>query len=275
MTSRSTLRARLVEAAVAMRGVKTHLDLARLVGEAEAYRLTDQASGSLARTIENATASVEENMDLIRLPEDGVWIEFSDAPRRLDVQPMPGATHPETVGIFACPDPTEPDRIILLTAWDFPGGDVHHSYAAAAISLTNISQRSFLARTRYGKGRNESIARMIDLAMVYHPFGFEDEVRYATDMNVAYGFQDSEKALEATRRDVVLEVPFALAALLLVTGTKGTHSWHESDGIWDVDLDLDAPRRDLIDRIGLGRLRKTGFRRRGDPHHPDLIYRAA
>ena len=274
MIAHPTLRDRVVAAAIAMRGVETHLDLARRINLADAYRLTEHASEALARTIERATASVEENMDLIRFPEDGIWIECSDAPRRRDVEALPGAAHPLNVGIFVCPDPTDLDRIVMLTAWDFPDGTVHHSYAAAAFSLTDISERAFLARTRYGKGQVESIARMINLAMVYHPPGFKEEVTFTTEMNASeFGFRVTEKALDDARRDVVLEVPFALAALLLITATEGDIRWDETSKIRDVGLH--AFKQDWVDQLGLGRFKKKGFRRWGDPRHPSLRYLAA
>ncbi len=272
MSVKKTLRDRLIETTVAMRGVDTHLDLARLISEAEGFRLVDAASGSLARAIETATATVEENMDLIRFREDGIWIEFEDEPRRGDIAPIAGAVHPRSVGIFACPDPTDFDRIIMMTAWDLPDGTVHHSYAAVAMSVSDISERAYLARTRYGKGHLESIARMIDMAVVYHPAGFKEEVIFASSIDVgALGANVSLKSLDDARRDVVLELPFALAALLLVTAAQNTHSWNEEDKIWEVDIDV--PRRGLLDKIGLGQFHKNGFRRRGDPRQPEVSYR--
>lgn len=272
MTPNTTLRDRLIETTVAMRGVDTHLDLARLISEAECFRLADAASGSLARAIETATASIEENMDLIRFREDGIWIEFEDQPRRGDVEPIAGSVHPCSVGIFACPDPTDFDRIIMMTAWDLPDGTVHHSFAAIAMSVSDISERAYLARNRYGKGQLESIARMIDMAVVYHPAGFKEEVIFASSIDVgAMGAKVSFKSLEDARRDVVLELPFALAALLLVTAAQNTHSWSEQDKIWEVDID--APNPGFLDKIGLGRFNKNGFRRRGDPRQPMVSYR--
>jgi len=267
--SRRLLRDRILQSAVMLRGAPEHAHFAKLVRQAAAYRLSQSTTGALAQILDEQTATIERNLDLLRIPSSGMWIEFDEADRRQpsdSAKPLFGGRHPISVGVLLCNDSSEPDRIVLMTAWDFEDDSVRHSYAVAAFSRTDIANRAFLARTRWGSGQIESLARMVSLAHAYFPPGLKAEMEVIAKEERATK-RDIAAAEETSRRDVVSEAPFAFASALLITAVQ----FAEASPYPDIrDITLPTQKRSLLEKAGLGTLVKRGFIRHGDQQQPSL-----
>ena len=212
-----TLQSKTASNARGLRGAAEHLHFAELVDHAQAFVLDDAAVVELQACVDSQTASIERNIDLISIPESGYWIEFRDAPRREEgSEALYGAAHPERVGVLVCPDPSEPDKIVMMTAWEFADGSCRHSYAAVALKPSQLRVHALLARKVYGRGWTECLARLTNLATVYFPPQLLDELKAMAELEDA-SEADIAAAMQTAQRDVVMELPFALAALLMLT----------------------------------------------------------
>jgi hypothetical protein len=218
-----SLRERVLLASSRIVGASERRHLVSLLKEARAYRLDDAATEALANTVRRGMADVEANVDLVPLDANGIWIEYPDAPRRLPgTEAAAGSRLPADVGVLVSVDPDNPDRFVIMTAWDFLPGDrfdakdassVRHGYAAVAISRDQASHHAYAARNGLHEGDETPFERLVGLFNAYIPPGFRDE------MHLAAGAGSDEEADDLDRRavqDVMSEAPFALAALLLL-----------------------------------------------------------
>jgi hypothetical protein len=219
------LRDRVVAVSKRVIGADEHLQFAVAAERAEAYRLDAALTAELARVIKSDHVLVERSLDLLDLPERGVWIEWPDAERRGDRESPPGATVlPSVVGALFCPAPDDDDRIVIMTAWSSPTGEVRHSHAAAAFSRRDTSVLAWGARTRFSGDSVESQARLLTCVQVYFPPGLADEIDYmveaeAEESDRVLGDMKGarEHAVFRAQMDLASDVPFAIAALLLLS----------------------------------------------------------
>lgn len=207
----------------ALQGAHEHKQVLQLLGEAEAYRLSDPIAREIAETIRCRPNDLERNCDLLNLNRRVTWIEFADSPRRpADAVPLPGAAHPKNVGLLLCVDDEDPDRLVMLTAWDFDDGGVRYSYATGSIDTAQLAYLAFGARKMLSRDPLESTERLLDCVLLNSPPGLVDEIKY--EETVRHDDEEAaDRAIEARLRgaksDIISEVPFALGALLLL-GTK-------------------------------------------------------
>lgn len=223
-----TLHRKTASNARGLRGAAEHMHFAELVDNAQAFVLDDAAVIELQACVDSQTASIERNIDLISIPENGYWIEFRDAPRREESsEALYGAAHPERVGVLVCPDPSEPDKLVMMTAWEFADGSCRHSYAALALKPSQLRVHALLARKVYGRGWTECLARLTNLATVYFPAQLLDELKTMGKLEDA-SEADIAAAMQTAQRDVVMELPFTLAALLMLTVAEPQAPGHRS-----------------------------------------------
>lgn len=214
---KGTLQSKAANNARGMRSAAEHMHFAELVDHAQGFVLDDATVVEMQACVDSQTASIERNIDLISVPENGYWIEFQDAPRREEgSEALYGAAHPERVGVLVCPDPSEPDKLVMMTAWEFADGSCRHSYAAVALKPSQLRVHALLARKIYGRGWTECLARLTNLATVYFPPQLLDELRAMAELEDA-SEADIAAAMQTAQRDVVMELPFTLAALLMLT----------------------------------------------------------
>lgn len=255
-----TLQRKAANNARGMRAAAEHMHFAELVDKATPFVLDDAAVAELQACVDTQTASIERNIDLISVPEDGYWIEFRDAPRREDEsEALFGAAHPERIGVLVCPDPSEADKLVMMTAWEFADGSCRHSYAAVALKPSQLQVHALLARKIYGRGWTECLARMTNLATVYFPPQLLDELKAMGELEDA-SEADIAAAMQTAQRDVVMELPFTLAALLMLTVAEAPAAERTAAASWRTSF--------------AALFQAKGFVRSG-VERPRLIYRSA
>lgn len=261
------LRTRLFRHALAPFGAPEHGQFHAILAKATAFSLDHAAAKAVADTLEHRASSVERNVDLLRLPASAVWLEWPDSVRRRASQPLDAAGHPVTVGALVCAAPGAEDVITVMTAWDFPDGSTRHSYAAANLDVDDLSRHAFRARRGFGTGREEVLARLLDRTHVYLPAGLDDEL--GAMVRIDGGNQGAEEAVRlSAKRDVASEVPFVLAALLLLQTDSATRAMDPDDGHCRIGVEA-RPRtvREMLFRA------PGGFVRSGNPAAPRLDWR--
>lgn len=261
---RLSLGERLSLEASRLRGAPEHTQIAQLLNDADTYRLTDQTTAALTDVLRHHTSTIEQNIDLIRPTNPVTWIEYCDIPRRhRETAPLAGAVHPVTVGALICVDNENPDRLVVVTGWDFADGTVRHSYAAASVSLNDMANLAWAARTRLSRNPEDSIQRLLDQATVFIPPGLAEEISVLEGIDHP---EDPETAIAARHKavtfDIASEMPFVLAALLAIN-SKATVVRQAEEGPAEVELRS----------IGIPILpwrRTPGFRRVGSKPSPGL-----
>lgn len=249
-----------------VKGAPEHEQIVRIMVDAKGYRLDDIAAAELSRLLQTQPITIERNLDTIRIPSEAIWIEYPDAPRRdVKTRPLAGALHPVNVGALVCPDEHDPNRVVVVTAWDFPDGSTRHSYAVAALDLERLSQHAWLARNRFSTDPKESVSRLLDLIEISIPPGLAQELQVIEELEDPEGWQ--ERYIEHARGaaiDVSAEVPYVLAALIaLETEQVRTRSLGEGRP----QMVQASPRRGL--RIPF-LPRSHGFRRLGAKATPKV-----
>lgn len=255
---------RFVRDLVRVKGAPEHEQIVRILVDAKGFRLDVGTTAELTALVRHHPATIERNLDAIRIPGAAVWIEYPDAPRRnADVVPIKGAMHPVNVGALVCVDEHDPNRLVVVTAWDFEDGSTRHSYAVAGLDLERLSQHAWLARNRFSVNPTESLTRMLDLVEITIPPGL------ATELQVLERADDpdywEERYMERARGagiDVSSEIPYVLAALIAI-GTPQIST-----------LSLGKGRPDLVHAtpVAARRLpfvrRSPGFHRHGPKSAP-------
>ncbi len=262
------LRDKLVAQSRTIIGSSEHLQVASLISGARSYRLDAHATEAIAITVQHATSTVEQNLDLLSVPPEGLWLEWPEH-ARYRAAPRRGAAHPVVTGALVVPWPNDPDALTLVTGWMMPDGSVRHSYATAVLHLRHLALRAWNARVRERDHAPASaLARLREAFTITLPPGLRGELDALVGIEVEQG-DDERRDAEAVRRDaasqaahdVAPDVPFVLAAMLLLASDSLEVTTQSP-----IDVLSCLPERvtlgDRWDRL-LGRPRQEGFVRRG------------
>ena len=271
--STPSLRRRLMATAGRIVGATERDDFLKRVSRATGYRLSPGAAGAIRDAIAFAPDGIERNVDLVRLPDEGVWIEFADADRRAASVAVEGRRMPETVGILCTPDESDGDRFVVMAAWDFeprfgdrPDALVRHGYGAAKLSHDVLAEHAFLARKGRVERDRSPVERIVGLTVAYVPPGLRDEAVETLGLDGGKGDEDAETLLGSILQDIVDEVPLALAACLLLSASGVRVGPEDAEGLSTVEV---SPGR--LDRLA-ARLLGHGFRRGGPAPRPTLSF---
>lgn len=203
-------------------GAPEHEQIANLLSQATRYSLDADTSDALHVTTRQHPFSMETNLDFLRPAHPIVWIEWpgDPTPKAENVEThLNDGPSPERVGCLVAEMPNDPDRLASISAWRFPDGSIHHSYATMIWSLPHMALLASAARTYLGNGVEESTARMIAQAHAFVPSGLKGELEIICDSD-----QDLDSAMAAARRDVTSEHLRLAAALLLLKTPQVTIS---------------------------------------------------
>ncbi len=260
------LRDRLIAEASRVIGSNDHFQVAGIITKAASVRIDARTTEALALAVQHRTATVERNLDLIDVPEKGIWFEWPDAARYRKAT-RDGAAHPLTSGALVVPFPGRPRILVALTGWMLPDGRVRHSYAVAYMDLDVMARHAWEARNRWSGDNVSALQRLQATFDVRIPPGLGEELEFLIEMEVTEGDgargedEIRETAHAHARLDVAPDIPFILGALILhrspsavllegAAGTRLSYAPH-------------PPR--LMDRARalLGRPVRDGFVRRG------------
>lgn len=268
-----SLRRRLLGTAPRIVGASERGDFLNKVSKARGYRLSPSTTQALSDALAGNAEGMERNIDLIRIPPEGTWIEFKDAHRRPDgAHTLEGKRLPRTIGVLCVPDSFAPDRFAIMTAWDFeprfgdkPDSLVRHGYGVVMFSQEVFAEHAFLSRKGNLDDAKAPIERLMGLSFSYMPPGLQDEAIMMS--GIRRQSEESVRSLiDSILLDVQDEVPMALAAALLLS-TKAV-SVSRSDGDDLSDLSIPHGRRERLK----GWLYGTGFLRRGASSAPSLDF---
>lgn len=270
-TGISPLAERLTVDLSRLKGASEHDDILALLVDAEGYRLDEAATAKIDSIAKNALQQVERNLDLLRLPEDrALWIEFPDAVRHGKSMLMPGTGRPVTIGALVCTDRSDPNRMIVITAWDFEDLTTRHSYAVASLKLDRLADHAWLARNRYSAVNEEALLRILDLVEVTIPPGLQAEMQTLEEIDSPDGWKDAyEERAKGAAFDVTTEIPFVLAAMLAIRTEQASTS----------SLGIGRPKLVSLDGRKSSRwpwLKRSGLHRHGSKADPLLsLFEAA
>lgn len=200
-------------------GAKERDQIAALVSCATRYDLRDDLVRAVSDTVWAEPSSVERNLDFFDLPSPITWVEYRDAPRRRaeaeggGAALLSGTRAPSKVGALLCEFPEDPGTTLALVAWRHADGSVHHATAMLCWRAEALRWLSQGAREMFGRGREESWARMMARTDTFVPPGFR------TEMEILYrdgGPEAVRQAEDAARRDASSEGLFLLGALLML-----------------------------------------------------------
>lgn len=244
---RATLAEALSSAMKSIPGASEREQVAGLLARAPRFVLTDEVADAVRKTMDCVPTTIEQNLHRIRLPADPViWLEWN-GPGEAPEAPLPikGARRPDRLGALISRHPDDPGLLVTLVAWSFPDGSVHHSYAVMIWSQPHLADLAAGARHVFGRGRDESLARMMAQAHAFVPDGLMEEMSL-----IAEGDQDAklDDSVAATMRDVTSESVFLMTALLFMRTTAARQT--SSDSVTEVSMSRSAAG-----------WRKGGFRR--------------
>lgn len=270
-----SLRDRLLATAGRLVGAPEREDFLRRLARARPYRLSPRACTALAVSLERDADGLEQNVDLIRLPEEGLWFEFaeSDLSRGALTDLGEGRRRPLNVGVLVAPDPDDEDRFVVMCSWEFEphfgmrrDALVRHGYGVIAFSMATLAEHAFLARSGRLESEKPAAARLLDLSIGYVPPGFRDEALVTSDIDP--NDETAVKRLVASfLYDVAAEVPLALAVSLLLSTKASANVTGEGAGKLPT---LDVPTS--IGRQVMGWAWGTGFRRGGTARAPSVRF---
>ncbi|MTH95985.1 hypothetical protein [Roseibium sp. RKSG952] len=228
-------------------GAPDHVEIAGYISRADKYRLNDGARDRIAETRRRAVWSIEQNLDVIRVPDVPIWVEWRGLPSFMNGDQ--GKT-----GFLAVANPTAEQVVSFITAWE-DGQGARHAYAFASINLAAAYHHAYEARRFFSKIQDESLERIMGLVMVTISDGFSDELSILTD--------GDHRVNEAAMRDGSAEIPFILGVLESVL-SPGALTVEGEDS--PRALGWSAPKRSLVDRgrdvLGIGN--PLEFRRKLD-----------
>lgn len=271
--SDDSLRARLLATAGRLVGAGERDDFLKRVAMARGYRLSPDACAALTHALSKDPEGLEQNADLIRLPSEGLWVEFAEADRNLPFSndPEGGRRRPLNVGVLIAPDPEDDDRFAIMAAWDFeprfgvrPDALVRHGYGVVVFSMAALAEHSFLSRTGSLDTAKPALVRLLDLAIGYVPDGFHEEATVTSGID-PLDEASNQRLVASFLHDVAGEVPLALSVALLLSSRSFTVT----------DRERDLPELGVVDGIRhrlSGYLLGKGFRRSGSTRSPGVRF---
>jgi len=258
---------RLVIDLTRLRGAYEHDHILELLVDAKGYRLNDKMTSMIDILSRENIHQVEQNLDLLRLPEEGaLWIEYHDHARQRDINLVAGTAKPINVGALICADHKNPNRWVIITAWDFPDGSTRHSYAVASFQLEQLYNHAWLARNRFSNNPEDVMLRLMALFDLTIPPGLTKEIKAlekvqkGEDWNEVYNIRAKSAAM-----DVVEEIPFILSAMLALQTKQITTT---SMGIGRPRLVSASP----IPKSWIPWLHRRGLHRHGSKKRPELSW---
>lgn len=189
-----------------------HIQFGVLLSNAKKIVLDNKVANDIFYLYRNNINDVEKNMDLISIPENGIWIEWSN-----DIT----KTRNIGIGNLGClfvKDPNQENKIVIITAWKDELGEFKHCYGISSIDLYDIYNHSYGARIKYSNNYFHSISRIMSYIFVTIPEGFKEEIEIFKNEKLVEGENTEE---DFFLRDASLDVVYALTSLLILSIKNG------------------------------------------------------
>lgn len=238
-------------------GSKEREQISDLLNKSVEFRLDDDLTKAISKTIRYYPSTLEHNLDFLSVPFPSTWIEWNAEARTPEGCIIEdNKIYPEKVGALLATHPDDSNGVITVVAWKDKNQKVDHSQAILSWHNASFEKMSKDARNFYGTGKDEIFARIMSLVQTSVPAGFTEEMEILHDAN-----KDS-KSLDAyhwdAHRNSSAETMFILTFLLMLQTEQTVLSKLQED-----DEEIATYKCSLVDTLKKPLFRKPkGFYRK-------------
>jgi hypothetical protein len=207
MESARLLSARLNEALFRRAGSDQHIEIAGYLREAEKTVLDPTAADAVRKLRDEATWTVESNLDLVKWPGGPVWYEMPGYIMNLQEGEDP------RMGFLVLPHPQGGGIYMVVTAFSTASIEPRHCFAMSLIDAGALAENAYFARRYYSHAQDESLERLMGHIGVSISDDFRDELMITED--------GREEVIEAVMRDATADIPLLLALMVAEASENG------------------------------------------------------
>jgi CRISPR/Cas system CMR-associated protein Cmr5 small subunit len=240
-------------------GSKERDQISYLLNRSVQFHLGDELTEAISNTIKHSPHTIEHNLDFLSVPFPATWVEWNESPRYYNGHIVENdKSYPEKVGALIATHPEDDNGVIAVIAWRDSKNNVDHSQAILSWNNYAFQKMSNDARKYFGKGKDETFARIMSLVQTSVPNGFKEE------MEILYDVKETDKSLDEFHLDALKnssgETMFLLTFLLMLqtNQTKITQSPESLDEnvVYNCHLDNNQKQKIFIKPKGFFRNKK-------------------